>query len=105
MVRKSKYNYSFGEMVIYSKDRNKFSQVVDFIIRLDFFTKILNKDFKKSKIFKKNILLTWYNLVNYDRYFLGGHITSANISDISQLENMILESNLENKIAILGEKG
>jgi IS5 family transposase len=46
-----------------------------------------------------------HNLVNYDGYFLGGHITPANISDINQLEEMISESNLDSGIFVLGDKG
>jgi len=30
-----------------------------------------------------------HNLVNYDGYFLGGHVTGANVSDIDQLEEMM----------------
>ena len=46
-----------------------------------------------------------HNLVNFDGYFLGGHVTPANISDINQLEEMILESNLEPGIPVLADKG
>lgn len=46
-----------------------------------------------------------HNLVNYDGYFLGGHVTPANISDINQLEAMIKESNLEADTFVLGDKG
>ena len=46
-----------------------------------------------------------HNLVNFDGYFLGGHVTPANISDINQLEKMILESNLESGISVLADKG
>lgn len=46
-----------------------------------------------------------HNVVNFDGYFLGGHVTPANISDINQLEEMILESDLEPGIAVLADKG
>jgi len=46
-----------------------------------------------------------HNLVDYHGYFLGGHVTPANVSDINQLEAMILESNLESGIFVLGDKG
>ena len=46
-----------------------------------------------------------HNLVNYDGYFLGGHVTGANVSDMNQLEKMISESNLDSGISILADKG
>lgn len=46
-----------------------------------------------------------HNLVNYDGYFLGGHVTGANVSDINQLEEMINESGIEKGTHILADKG
>lgn len=46
-----------------------------------------------------------HNLVNYDGYFLGGHVTGANVSDINQLEEMINESDIEKGTHILADKG
>ncbi len=46
-----------------------------------------------------------HHLVNYDGYFLGGHVTGANVSDMNQLEQIIKESDVEKGTTILADKG
>lgn len=46
-----------------------------------------------------------HNVVNEEGYYLGGHVTAGNKSDMNELEQMVKESNLPKGTEVMADKG